>query len=55
MLNQNIPLKRGAVEKGCEISVIVCKNEGDSMDAKMMFGAKHTKKIRFLEAEIPTP
>lgn len=50
MLNQNIPLKRGAVEKGCEIrvrAVIACTNEGGSTDAKQIPGAKHATKKAF--------
>ena len=50
MLNQNIPLKRGAVEKGCKIrvrTVIACTNEEGSMDTKQISGAKHTKKTGF--------
>lgn len=55
-VNQNIPLKRGAVVKECEIrviTVIACTNEGGSMVAKQMSGAKHTEKKRFLEAFFP--
>jgi len=50
MLNQNITLKRGAVEKRCNIrvrTVIACTSEGGSMVAKQISGAKHTKKTGF--------
>lgn len=56
-INQNIPLKRGAVVKECEIrviTVIACTNEGGSMAAKQMSGAKHTEKKKISGGFFPT-
>lgn len=49
VLNQNIPLRRGAVKKGCKlrVTITVCTNESSGMVAKQMSDIKHSLKMGF--------